>query len=80
MKQPEPPLDPELLFKPKPIGEQRPLMPHESEMWNKINWWLKHRQGWDYNQCNRLKYHLSNEPDGFKRFLYHVIQNPISLY
>lgn len=46
----------------------RPLMAHEQPLWEKISAFLRNRQGWDHSEINYLKYRLSNEIDGFKRF------------
>lgn len=52
----------------KQLVKIRPLLAHEQPLWEKISAFLRNRQGWDHSEINWLKYRLSNEIDGFKRF------------
>lgn len=48
--------------------KQRPLMPHELNLWRSIDSWLRKTQGYTYAEREQLKFSLSNIPDGYKRF------------
>lgn len=56
----------------------RPLNAHEIPIWSATERWLRTRQNWTHDEIRYLKYRLSNEIDGFKRFYESEIKNNLS--